>query len=201
MAQDAVGVSDIWRTEQVFDSSQFTFLQSASGKGKSTLLHIFYGVRRDFEGEVLVDNEPIRSFSLARWADWRKGEVALLFQDLKLFGELTALENIRLKAELTNNFDQGKVEAWAEQLEVKHLLGKPCSQLSLGQQQRMALLRALSQPFKWLLMDEPFSHLDVENIKKACGLIKEVCAERQAGLVLTSLGEKYFLDYDRELKI
>lgn len=201
MAGDAIGVSDVWRTELELDSNAFTMVQSASGKGKTTLLSICYGLRKDYEGRVLIDGKDIRQRDHQSWADWRTGSCSLLFQDLKLFRELTALENIRLKADLSNSFDQKQIESWAERLGVGPYLNKACGRLSLGQQQRMALIRSLSQPFDWLLLDEPFSHLDTDNVRLACDLIKEVCAMRGAGMMLTTLGESYFLEYDRKLKI
>lgn len=201
MAGDAIGVSDVWRTDLELDSTAFTMVQSASGKGKTTLLSICYGLRKDYEGVVYFEGKDIRTKNEQDWADWRSGRCSLLFQDLKLFRELTALENIRLKADLSNSFDQKQVEQWAEKLGVDRYLNKACGRLSLGQQQRMALIRSLSQPFDWLLLDEPFSHLDTENVKLACELITEVCQQRGAGLMLSTLGESYFLEYDRKLKI
>lgn len=201
MAQDAIGVSDVWRTSLELDSSQFTKVQSASGKGKSTLLHILCGIRRDFEGEVTIDGKDVRSWDQNDWAKWRQEKCAILFQDMKLFHELSGMENIRLKAELSGSFNETQITQWAEQLGVAQYLQKPSGQLSLGQQQRMAMIRALAQPFEWLLLDEPFSHLDVENQKLGCQLITDVCKSKGAGLLLTTLGEPYFFEYDRELKI
>ena len=76
-----------------------------------------------------------------------------------------------------------------------------CGLLSMGQQQRVAILRALSQPFDWLIMDEPFSHLDKANATICLQMIHDRCIELGAGFVLTSLGETHDYEYSRELKL
>jgi len=71
----------------------------------------------------------------------------------------------------------------------------------MGQQQRVAIVRALCQPFDWLLMDEPFSHLDEENTQRSLKLIIERCAELKSGFVLTSLGDDHGIQYDQTLML
>jgi len=68
--------------------------------------------------------------------------------------------------------------------------------LSYGERQRIAIIRALVQPFQWLLMDEPFSHLDEENTRRAAALIAETCKTQQAGFVLTDLDDDQHFDYN-----
>ena len=77
----------------------------------------------------------------------------------------------------------------AQSLGVQHILGQRAGLCSYGEQQRIAIIRALMQPFEWLLLDEPFSHLDKENIIKAAALIKEECLQRNAGFIITDLDE------------
>jgi putative ABC transport system ATP-binding protein len=71
----------------------------------------------------------------------------------------------------------------------------------MGQQQRIALIRALVQPFKWLLLDEPFSHLDTENTLKMEQLIDRYCQKNGAGLILTSLGNGSSLNIHSDIQI
>ena len=75
------------------------------------------------------------------------------------------------------------------------------STLSYGERQRVAIIRALLQPFKWLVMDEPFSHLDNNNIAKAAVLIQEVVKANGAGLVLADLEDNEHFPYTRKLKL
>ena len=76
---------------------------------------------------------------------------------------------------------------------------RKCQTLSYGQQQRVAIVRALCQPFEWLLLDEPFSHLDEQNSTIALELIQEVCAAHNAGLIVTSLGSAQNRMFDRSI--
>ncbi|HMP94224.1 MAG TPA: ATP-binding cassette domain-containing protein, partial [Phnomibacter sp.] len=89
----------------------------------------------------------------------------------------------------------------AEQLGVSHVLHQRASTCSYGEQQRIAIIRALMQPFSWLLMDEPFSHLDKENTTKAAALIAEECAKRGAGFLLTDLDDDDHFAYTQYLNL
>ena len=84
-----------------------------------------------------------------------------------------------------------KIISFLETLDISDFIDKKCEKLSLGQQQRTAIVRALLQPFDWIFLDEPFSHLDKENTEKASELIEQIAKEENAGLVITSLGENH----------
>jgi putative ABC transport system ATP-binding protein len=71
----------------------------------------------------------------------------------------------------------------------------------MGQQQRVAIIRALCQPFDWLLMDEPFSHLDEENTQRALSLINRRANDINSGFILTTLGGNHNFDFNRELNL
>ncbi|MEM1119294.1 MAG: ATP-binding cassette domain-containing protein, partial [Bacteroidota bacterium] len=94
---------------------------------------------------------------------------------------------------------EAEIKAMAAQLGVDHLLQQNCGTLSYGQRQRIAIIRALCQPFDFLFLDEPFSHLDALNTEAAFRLIQTVCTEQQTGFVLVSLGEQFGGQYDKEL--
>ena len=87
----------------------------------------------------------------------------------------------------------------AEKLKISEILEKKCEKISLGEQQRIAIIRALVQPFDWILLDEPFSNLDPENIKNASSLILEECKKRNAGLIITALKEDEYFSYNLKL--
>lgn len=202
---DQLDASDIWANNFEFDATKRYFVEAPSGKGKTTLQHILYGLRKDYTGTVSIklDSGPyeLKKLSLNQWAEIRQKELSVIFQDLRLFLDLTALENIQLKNSLTNHQTEEAILEMAKTLEVDMLLTKKCGEMSYGQRQRIAIIRALCQPFKFLIMDEPFSHLDSKNVKKCCQLISDVCQKQQAGFAIASLEEKYFFDYDLEVKI
>jgi ABC-type lipoprotein export system ATPase subunit len=83
----------------------------------------------------------------------------------------------------------------AEALGIKHIMNQKAGICSYGEQQRVAIIRALMQPFEWLIMDEPFSHLDIANTEKAAALIASECSVRRAGFILTDLDEDTNFSY------
>ncbi len=189
--------SEIWNTELTFEQGKNYLIEAPSGKGKSTFLHIIYGIRKDFDGNARINNETTNAFSNDQWTDLRQTTLSIVFQDLRLFEDLTALENIQIKNQLARHYSDEKILEMAEKLGVHELLPKPLYTLSYGQRQRIAIIRALCQPFKYLLLDEPFSNLDEANIRIASELIKEACEQNRAGLILVSLGERFFFEYDQ----
>lgn len=97
----AVLRSEIWRREVTFRRGEFCLVEAASGAGKSSLCSFLYGIRGDYAGRILFDGVDCRTLSRAAWGDVRRTSLSLLFQDLRLFGELTVAENIALKNDLT----------------------------------------------------------------------------------------------------
>ena len=191
--------SDIWASELLLEKGRRYLITAPSGKGKSTFLHILYGLRNDYSGQVSFENQPVNQFDLDNWATIRQEKTSIVFQDLRLFLNLSGWENIRLKSSITNTTSDADIESMAKRLGVDNILNQSCGTMSYGQRQRIAIIRALCQPFEVLLLDEPFSHLDEDNIKVACALIEEVCTAQNAGFLLVSLGERYFLNYDETL--
>ena len=120
----------------------------------------------------------------------------MLFQDLRIFTELTALENVQLKNNLTGYKKKKEVLAYFEQLGIADKINVKVGKLSFGQQQRVAFIRALCQPFDFLFLDEPISHLDNDN-SRIMGEIITAEVERQgAGVIATSIGKHIDLPYD-----
>lgn len=181
--------SSVWGKSISLNPGTAYQVEAASGRGKSTFVNLIFGTRKDYSGTIQFDGQDISSFNLSKWESLRTHKLAILFQDLNLFSNLTARENIQLKRSLSSRISDSEVEEMAEQLGVASLLNKPCGKLSYGQQQRIALIRTLAQPFEWLLVDEPFSHLDLNNSKIAFSLMEKACKETGAGLILTSLNK------------
>lgn len=191
--------SHIWDTKVSFNTSKKYQVYAKSGKGKSTFIHIIYGLRKDFTGEVVFDENNINNLKPKSWAEIRQNIFSIVFQDLRLFLDLTAWENIQVNTALYPKQEDDTIKEMAESLGVSHVLDKKTSTLSYGERQRIAIIRALVQPFSFLLLDEPFSHLDEENIQKASKLIHQKCKDNQAGFVMTSLGYDYPLEIDEKL--
>ena len=189
----------IWGSETTLTSPGIYLVKAPSGTGKSTLITYLYGIRKDFSGTIVFGDSG--SVSLKQWSELRSRKISVVFQDLRLFPQLTALENIQLKNSFTKFKTEEEIIQLAGKLGIENKLKNKCADLSLGQQQRVAILRALCQPFEFLLLDEPFSHLDDDNIKLACDLINDECKKQNAGMLITSLGEKYYFEYTSILNI
>lgn len=191
--------SDIWETTCHLEKGKKYLITAPSGKGKSTFLHILYGLRKDFSGTVTLDDKELSTISTNAWADLRKDNLAIVFQDLRLFPKLSAMDNILLKSTLHTTKSEVEIQAMAKKLGIDSLLNQSCGTLSYGQRQRVAIIRALCQPFDFLFLDEPFSHLDDVNTEAAFQLIESICVEQETGFLLVSLGEKFGRTYDNEL--
>ncbi len=191
--------SQTWGVPCRFKKGKKYLVAAPSGKGKSTFIHIIYGLRSDYEGQLLLQGKDIKTLTKEAWSEIRQNKLSVVFQNLRLFLNLTALENIQIKNDLHQYKSLNEIKDMAELLGVDNLLDKKCATLSYGQRQRIAIIRALCQPFDFLLLDEPFSHLDENNINKAISLIEKECKDQKAGLILVSLGEPYSFKYDKEL--
>lgn len=191
--------SGVWKQDLELHKGEHIFVQAPSGTGKTTLIHTLYGLREDFEGAIYWDNYNIAKTNSENMSNLRANYLSVIFQDMRLFPELTAWENLEVKRRLTDTASEAEVEAWMTRLGIKEKKNSLASTLSYGEQQRVAIIRALLQPFEWLLMDEPFSHLDNANRDKAIGLISEVVKMNSAGMILADLDENEYFPYTRKI--
>lgn len=194
--------SDIWNRNIQFNKGEWIKIKAPSGTGKTTFVHIIYKLRHDYEGAVAWNNINLKQITGDALAQIRQQNISIIFQDMRLFTNLTARENIELKRVLQKPlYEKETIDIMAERLGVSHILEQRAGLCSYGEQQRIAIIRALIQPFDWLVMDEPFSHLDEENIRKASALIAEECKKRKAGFLLTDLDEDNHFEYTKVLNL
>ncbi|MES2331876.1 MAG: ATP-binding cassette domain-containing protein [Bacteroidota bacterium] len=192
--------SDVWNTSVLFSQGEFIKIKAPSGTGKTTLVHLLYKLRHDYEGTIMINARSIADFSEDELAGLRQDKISIIFQDLRLFPNLTARENIELKRILhTPFYDEDVIDKMSEILGISHVLEQKAGLCSYGEQQRIAIVRALIQPFELLIMDEPFSHLDIVNTQKAAALIEVECRKRNAGFIITDLDEDNNFIYNRHL--
>ncbi|MEJ7589567.1 MAG: ATP-binding cassette domain-containing protein, partial [Ferruginibacter sp.] len=172
-----------------------------SGSGKTSLIHYLYGLRNDYGGQISYDANDIKNFDAEKFAKWRQQHISIVFQDLRLFTEQTVLQNIEIKRSLLPFGATNNIEAMAKKLGIENKLHKICKNCSYGEQQRIAIIRSLQQPFDFLLLDEPFSHLDELNRKKAMELMEEESSLRNATIVLADLREIVYFKSERTLHL
>ena len=126
----------------------------------------------------------------------RKSHISTLFQELRLFPELTAIENVEIKNRLTGFKSRQEIVAWFEQLGIADKLDVKVGHMSFGQQQRVAMIRALVQPFDFLLADEPISHLDDTNAEIMGEIMMTEAGRQGASVIITSIGKHMNLPYE-----
>ena len=188
--------SDIWNTEAVFERGKRYLIRAASGTGKSSMCSYLYGSRGDYRGDILFDNADVRKFSTNKWCQIRQSEISILFQDLRIFGELTALENVQIKNRLHNTQSEATILRWFEELGIPDKVHSRMDRMSYGQQQRVALIRSLCQPFSFILLDEPISHLDDQNSDIMRDILLRETASNGAAIIATSIGKHMNIEYD-----
>jgi putative ABC transport system ATP-binding protein len=193
--------SQIWNTDLTFLKGEKIQLVAPSGSGKTSFIHFLYGLRKDYTGNILFNNKNISGFNAAEKAGYRSNQLSIVFQDLRLFADHNAYENISIKKILNPFGADDSIYEMAERLGISNKLDQPAGTCSYGEQQRIAIIRALQQPFDFLILDEPFSHLDEANSKKAMLLIEEEVAKRNAGIIVADLSEIAFFQADKTLKL
>lgn len=189
--------SEIWNAEAVFQKGHLYLVEAASGMGKSTFCSYVIGYRHDYTGRLCFDATDTKSFRQRDWTDIRKCHVSHLFQELRLFPELTAWENVEIKNKLTGYADDKAIDGWFDRLGIADKKQSLVGEMSFGQQQRVALMRALVQPYDFILLDEPISHLDDENARIMGEIVLEEAAKQNAGVIMTSIGKHIDLDYEK----
>ena len=193
--------SDVWHKEVEFEKGDFYLIEAASGTGKSSLCSFIYGYRNDYEGIINFDGNNVRNLSVKDWVDIRKHSLSMLFQDLRLCTELTAMENVLLKNSLTKFKKKKDIKDLFYELGIGDKMNTEIGKMSFGQQQRVALIRALCQPFDFLFLDEPVSHLDEVNAKNMARILTEEAMKQGAGVIVTSIGKHLELDYTKKLML
>jgi len=193
--------SDVWKQNLTFEKGHLYLVEAASGKGKSTFCSYAIGYRHDYKGDILFDQENINTFKVDDWVSIRRRHISHLFQELRLFPELTAMENVRIKNDLTKFKTDKQITEWFEMLGIGDKLDAKIGRMSFGQQQRVAMIRALVQPFDFIIVDEPISHLDDHNSQIMGDIMMAEAHAQGAGVIVTSIGKHMNLDYEKTLML
>ena len=194
-------ISEIWNQDVIFEKGHLYLVEADSGKGKSTFCSYILGYRHDFDGCIKFDELLTSSLKVGDWVEIRKRHISYLFQELRLFPELTAYENVEIKNKLTGIKTRRQIEEWFERLGIADKLNAKVGHMSFGQQQRVAMMRALVQPFDFILADEPISHLDDSNSSIMGQLMMSEAQAQGAGVIVTSIGKHIDLDYEKVFRL
>ena len=158
-----------------------------SGKGKTTYLHLLAGLLQPTSGEILIDNTDLVSLSEKTTDKFRGKNIGVVFQKSYFIAALTVLENLQMSSWLaTGKKHTKRAKRLLEQLGIENQAEKLPSQLSIGQQQRVSIARALMNEPKVLLADEPTSSLDDKNAEKVIDLLTSLSKEYKAALLIVT---------------
>jgi putative ABC transport system ATP-binding protein len=158
-----------------------------SGKGKTTYLHILAGLLSPTSGEINIASTDIVSLSEKRTDRFRGKNIGVVFQKSYFIAALTVLENLEMASWLaTGKKHTKRAKKLLAQLDIDNQASKLPSQLSIGQQQRVSIARALINEPKVLLADEPTSSLDDKNAEKVMELLTSLSKEYKAALLIVT---------------
>lgn len=193
--------SDIWQQEVRFERGHLYLVEADSGTGKSSLCSYIIGYRHDYRGTISFDAKDIKNLKVNDWVEIRKHSLSHLFQELRLFPELSAYENVEIKNKLTGFKSRKQITEWFDMLGIGDKLDAKIGRMSFGQQQRVAMIRALVQPFDFIFADEPISHLDDTNSRIMGEIMMTEAKAQGAGVIVTSIGKHIDLDYEKTYRL
>lgn len=169
------------------EKDETLLITGASGKGKTTLLHLLAGLQKPTSGEIFIDETNITQLSERKLDAFRGKNIGLVLQQFHFVASLSVLENVTLASWLgTKNPQTEKAKNILEQLELGNQWHKLPQQLSVGQQQRVSIARALINEPKLILADEPTSSLDDANAFLVADLLSNLSKEHQAALIIVT---------------
>ncbi|MGG1552669.1 ABC transporter ATP-binding protein [Paenibacillus ferrarius] len=187
---------------QVKRGEHIAFL-GPSGSGKSTLLHLLSGVMQPDSGEIWIEDQPIHRLSESQRDQYRAKSVGYIFQEFHLISSLTLKQNVELIMQpAMSNKEAAEVSAqWFERVGLTAQQHRLPSQVSRGQQQRAAMIRALIRKPSLVLADEPTGSLDYETAAAMMSLLLQICEEEGLTLLTVTHDVHLAASYPRQVHI
>ncbi|MRN54391.1 ABC transporter ATP-binding protein [Paenibacillus monticola] len=159
-----------------------------SGSGKSTLLHLVSGILRPDRGEIYMEGQPLHDLKESEWDAFRAHNIGYVLQDFHLIPSLTARQNVEIAmtGRMPSKVKKAKVDGWLERVGLQDRGSHLPSQLSRGQQQRVAIVRALVNEPPLLLADEPTGSLDWETADEIASLLLDLSSSGAHTLIVVT---------------
>jgi ABC-type lipoprotein export system ATPase subunit len=197
-------VSPNGESQMVMDIPQFAIglgeqiaLRGESGSGKTTFLNLIAGILKPDSGEIMIDGEEISTLSEPKRDSIRAKKIGYVFQTFNLLQGFSALENVILGMAFGNGVDRPRAEKLLERVGLANRKDYKPRQLSVGQQQRVAVARALANRPKIVLADEPTGNLDRRRAFESLDLIREICLENETALILVSHDKEILSKFEK----
>jgi putative ABC transport system ATP-binding protein len=199
--ENLIKQSEVWAREFSINDNEKVLIYAESGKGKTTLLNIILGTRKDYNGELCINNKNIKEHSNNELSELRRNKFSVVPQGLLLFNDLSVIENITIKNRILNFLSNEEIESLLEKFGIIDQRNKRVKFISYGQKQRLAIIRAMCQDFRFLLMDEPFSHLDEKNREIVWETVNYYADKQNAGIIMTSLHDDLKFDFNKKMRV
>ena len=183
---------------------EFVAIVGASGSGKSTLLHLLGGLDKPSQGKVIIDGQDINKLSDSRLSKFRNQAIGFIFQSFYLQPFLTLRQNIEvasMPARINKKERRQKIDDLAKQVDLYDRLKHRPRELSGGQIQRAAIIRALLNNPKIILADEPTGNLDSKNSQDVIRLFKDICSQYKTTVVIATHDQEIASQADRIITI
>lgn len=184
------------------DAGEQAVLVGSSGGGKTTLLNIIAGITSADGGEVRIDGTDLSRLPEAARDRFRAERIGYVFQTFNLLPAFTALENVLLGMSFGGKrADRSRAIQLLEKVGLKHRLHHKPAQMSVGEQQRTSVARALVNTPRLLLADEPTANVDAANQQTILDLLRNSCREHQVSLLLVTHAPEVANQFDRVEKL
>jgi putative ABC transport system ATP-binding protein len=197
VAPDGTAVKVIDVPEFSLDEKSQTGIRGRSGTGKTTFLHLLAGILRADQGALQVDGLDVSTLDEPARDRYRAAKIGYIFQTFNLLAGFSALENVMLGMAFGPGEDRNHAEGLLRRVGLGDRLDYLPRQLSTGQQQRVAVARALANRPRLVLADEPTGNLDAAHAQEATNLIRETCHENGAALLLVSHDRQVLQGFER----
>ena len=179
-----------------------TVLLGSSGGGKTTLLNIIAGITTADSGDVIISGTNIARLSEAARDRFRAERIGYVFQTFNLLSAFTALENVLLGMSFGGrNVDRDRAIKLLERVGLGHRLHHKPAQMSVGEQQRTSVARALANTPRLLLADEPTANVDIANQQLVLEMLRDSCRENNVSLLLVTHSQEVAAQFDRVEKL
>ena len=175
-------------------------MKGESGSGKTTFLHLLAGILKPDKGTIILDGQEVSRLNEGARDRLRAESIGYVFQSFHLLQGFTCLENVLLAMSFLKQAKKPWAKELLERVGLTQRMHYYPRQLSIGQQQRVAVARALANRPKLVLADEPTGNLDPKNGQKALSLLKELCQENGSSLLLVSHEEKVIESFENQIK-
>ncbi len=173
--------SQIWNNNFELENQQKYLIYAPSGQGKSSFFNILCAINLDYHGRIEYNGSLLKNLDADVLSKYRFLEWSLVFQNLALFKDLSLAENLNIRGRAENCLEL------LAQLGLEDKLNQKVGHLSYGERQRLAIIKSLNRPYKFLIMDEPFSHLDTDLKNRALQLIEKDVEMKNASLIIFDL--------------